>query len=393
MPLKHGKSEAAFEHNFKAEMDAGKPKAQSLAIAYDVKRRAKKKKMAKGGMANESAASEARPMPEERDKDAAMVARNSGKKALKDADWTDNPSVEQAQKPRQVPLSRPKLMGSDAFSVRYHDEIDQDLRRMSSEAPADPKEQPKKSYDEVGPDRRGPQVPDMADSHSTRRKPYAKGGEVEQSDYAARPNKYMDDLQDLPPSHDEGDEMAMSHNEMGPDRQGPHVPDMEEPHNEDQDKIYGYAYGGSIEHEMNDVPHEEAEEEHDDSIAAAIMARRKENTHSAASDSDIDREMMMAHGGEIMEDADEIHSHDSIYPSKSSQADLSRNADEDANEEDHLSFNAIRKENYDESDALAKMDQPMDSNEHGHNLPDEDSHDMVDKIRSKMNKKRQFPKV
>ena len=45
MPLKQGKSEKAFEHNLKAEMHAGKPQKQALAIAYNVKR----KNMAKGG--------------------------------------------------------------------------------------------------------------------------------------------------------------------------------------------------------------------------------------------------------------------------------------------------------------------------------------------------------
>lgn len=48
MPLEKGKSKQAFEHNIKAEMNAGKPMKQSLAIAYSMK---KKKKMAEGGMA------------------------------------------------------------------------------------------------------------------------------------------------------------------------------------------------------------------------------------------------------------------------------------------------------------------------------------------------------
>ena len=43
MPLKKSKSPKAFEANLKAELKAGKPKAQSLAIAYSVKREAEKK--------------------------------------------------------------------------------------------------------------------------------------------------------------------------------------------------------------------------------------------------------------------------------------------------------------------------------------------------------------
>jgi len=46
MPLEKGKSPNAFKHNIKAEMHAGKPLKQSLAIAYAMKR----KKMAMGGM-------------------------------------------------------------------------------------------------------------------------------------------------------------------------------------------------------------------------------------------------------------------------------------------------------------------------------------------------------
>lgn len=53
MPLEKGKSKSAFEHNIKAEMHAGKPMKQSLAIAYNIKRHAKKR-MAEGGEVNES---------------------------------------------------------------------------------------------------------------------------------------------------------------------------------------------------------------------------------------------------------------------------------------------------------------------------------------------------
>lgn len=49
MPLMQGKSKASFGHNVETEMHAGKPQKQSLAIAYAVKRKAQKKKMAEGG--------------------------------------------------------------------------------------------------------------------------------------------------------------------------------------------------------------------------------------------------------------------------------------------------------------------------------------------------------
>jgi len=48
MPLKHGKSEKAFKSNVKAEVKAGKPQRQALAIAYQVQRDAQSKRSPKG---------------------------------------------------------------------------------------------------------------------------------------------------------------------------------------------------------------------------------------------------------------------------------------------------------------------------------------------------------
>lgn len=42
MPLKKSKSPAAFKSNVRAEVAAGKPVKQAVAIAYATKRRAKK---------------------------------------------------------------------------------------------------------------------------------------------------------------------------------------------------------------------------------------------------------------------------------------------------------------------------------------------------------------
>ena len=44
MPLKKSKSKAAFKSNIKAEVAAGKPIKQAVAIAYSVKRRAGSKR-------------------------------------------------------------------------------------------------------------------------------------------------------------------------------------------------------------------------------------------------------------------------------------------------------------------------------------------------------------
>lgn len=44
MPLKHSTSKKAFSSNVRTEMKSGKSQAQSVAIAYSIKREAAKKK-------------------------------------------------------------------------------------------------------------------------------------------------------------------------------------------------------------------------------------------------------------------------------------------------------------------------------------------------------------
>jgi hypothetical protein len=55
MPLIKSKSEKAFKKNISAEVKAGKPVKQAVAIAYSIKRSAPaQKKMCCGGKANKS---------------------------------------------------------------------------------------------------------------------------------------------------------------------------------------------------------------------------------------------------------------------------------------------------------------------------------------------------
>ncbi len=49
MPLIPGKSKEAFSHNVAAEMRAGRPQKQAVAIAYATKRKASKKRKKKKG--------------------------------------------------------------------------------------------------------------------------------------------------------------------------------------------------------------------------------------------------------------------------------------------------------------------------------------------------------
>lgn len=393
MPLIQGKSKKAFNKNVGTEMKSGKPQDQALAIAYAIKRK-NRKKMAQGGQVNESAKTEHRPMPQEKDKDSKMVSQNSMKKApaMGDSMKQDDISYQAKKGMRTTAIKHPRMVASDVLSARLRDEED-DL--MSSASPGPYGQQPPKHDDEEGANRHGRDVPDMQEEHSTRRKPYAKGGQVEQSDYRAAPNKYEDDLQDLDPSEDEGSQMAHEDNEEGPNRQGPGIPDQEEDHserslqfkdsraNEDHEMDLNPAHDKHSADDSEDQPEHEEEMEHASSIAAAIMSKeRREKLNSGSPD--MDEAEMYAEGGEIA-------SHESIYSDDSDQADLSRNADEDANEEDQLSFNALRKENYSESEGLDELDSPMDSAQHGDEEESESentrSRNIADKIRMQMKKR------
>jgi hypothetical protein len=97
---------------------------------------------------------------------------------------------------------------------------------------------------------------------------------------------------------------------------------------------------------------------YDDDMVSRIMNKRK----------------MMAEGGSVDD----------------SEADVSRNANEDYNKEDQMSFDALRKENYSETPGLDMLDQPEDSNEHGDKLSDADAHDLVSTIRRKLKLSRKF---
>lgn len=81
MPLKHSKSKKAFGQNVSAEMRAGKPQNQALAIAYSVARKAKK--MYAGGETPD------RNLPLERD------VRNHNQKLHPHASYADGGMVDE----------------------------------------------------------------------------------------------------------------------------------------------------------------------------------------------------------------------------------------------------------------------------------------------------------
>lgn len=215
--------------------------------------------------------------------------------------YAEGGNVTQKNNGRTVmPIKRPSMVPSDAFSTRMRDE-EADLEMTDSPAPYD--EQPPKSDDEEGPDRQGPRVHPM--------KMMADGGPV------VDPQKAKE--------FSEGANKGGSLSSMWDGITHPK-----------------WAEGGEI-----GGPEEEIE--HAASIAAGIMAKRR----------------LMADGGEV---------------------DSSENADEEPNHADEDNFEALKKENYSESEGLGALDSPEDSNEHGDEI-EHDHHDMVSAIKAKLKRR------
>lgn len=272
-------------------MNEGKPKDQALAVAYSVRKRAKK--MAKGGPV--SAKTEARPMPEQKSADSVEVSQNSMKKPLVQADMTSHPEMKQARKGlRTTPIKHPRMAHSDVLQARLQDEEDH-LQAM------------------------------------------AKGGMINEE-------VSMKDSEEDMVQHPEG--LESDNDEMSPPEEEIMAKKMASGGSTDRPdtgwgKIIFKADGGEI------SPEDEVENDEESSIAAAIMARKK-----------------MAEGG-VVDNNEEESADPSPY--------------DDRNE-------AVMKENYDQD--MEDVSQPMDSNEHGHILSDEDEHDgsLVSKIMAKRRK-------
>lgn len=323
-------------------MAEGKPQAQSLAIAYSVKRKNKRKKMAQGGEV--TAKAESRPMPDTTANDAHSVSHNSAKKAPSQDQWTDQPTVRQAQKPSHTRLSQPKMVGSDAFSVRLRDMHEDEADMMGKLPP----------------------------------QPYAKGGHVSmemgegpEEDNLQHPAGLEEDNDMMAPAESEymagyfAEGGEVEYDEYGYPKKTPQATPTPKPKNEFHDTGKGIedtsgfqkkAFGGSVEDEMED--------EHHDSVAAAIMAKREREMPS----SDSDEDHMMAEGGEV---------------------DIDENAEEQPNMFYRRNQEAL-KENYDSD--MDSLTEPTDSNEMAdpREENEENEHDMIDRIRSKANVRRQF---
>lgn len=153
MPLIKSKSKKAISENIKEEMDSGKPQKQSIAIALSMQKRAKKKKMAKGGLIE--APSEKQPAIEdlyndfeqighphksmvehvmhERKKLAAGGVVDLDDNATEDANYYDELNMDAAGKENYSEASALEESSSPEGSNEHGDELsDEDMHDMVS---------------------------------------------------------------------------------------------------------------------------------------------------------------------------------------------------------------------------------------------------------------------
>lgn len=342
MPLINSGSKKAFQKNVKTEMKSDRPRAQDLAIAYNIKRK-NSKKMAAGGIVDESARSERRPMPNERDQDSKMVSHNSSNKPAKEDSWTSRPDMKQSTKGMQTThIKHPKMVPSSSFSTRLRDQED-DLQQ-SAKVNNGPQIQPPEDDNEMDANKQGHDLMDKSSPHSKNLNRYAKGGMINEE-------VSMNDAEEDEVQHPKG--LESDNDEKSPA--------------EDEYMAGHFAEGGEVD-DMNQ-PEDEAKMDHHNSIAAAIMAKKERQKRLASGSTDEDLAAMMADGGMV---------------------DIDENAEEQPNGYYERNEHAALKENYDSD--MDDMHQPEDSNEHADSREDEseNKHDMISSIRSKMKRQRQF---
>lgn len=326
MPLIKKRSKAAFEHNVKAEIGAGKPQKQALAIAFSVKRKAPKK-MAKGGKVDHEAG----------------VHREHGT-GIKD-----------------IPKNRSSLGATNQMAKEYpqhkiaRKEQAKEIHHQIMEEAA--KIQPKlKGLAEGGRVQARPvSHSKMAESKAFSTKcdcpdcktKYADGGGVDRTDRqkgkemsegAMQGGSLSDAWHGLThPKWAEGGEVTEREEEL--EQEDPPMP--EHSYHDDEEAL-----------------------DHAASIVEAVMAKRKR----------------LASGG-ILEHKDGRVEHEGDEMLKEGEADLDDNAREIPNMYYHQNEDEALEENYDHD--LMEKDQPKDSNERDREI-EGDLHDMVSRIRAKI---------
>ncbi len=337
MPLIKSGSKKAFQKNVKAEMEAhpgADHRAQNLAIAYSIKRK-NRKKMADGGKVQSDMSGGQKRGPEGYPKYQEQAQNEKG---------VHTPVSGVTQFPGGKGTSEAGDMAKERYAGKPMKELVEHSKNLH-----------KKKLHEM----RSMKKPNL----------YAEGGDVED----------QDEIEQNDHAHED---MVNAKHEIRP------MPDESDHESDDYDKAM---------ERRNSSRHSIADQDWSD----RGRGQASEESHYEMKKPKIaDGDPMQEH---LYEEEDDLIDHDAPgteivdaimrkrqkYAS-GGEVDLSRNADEDPNMEDQLSYEALKKENYSESEGLAQLNQPEDSNEHGHDMRDEDSFDMIEKMRRKIKSKRGF---
>lgn len=387
MPLMRSPSKKAFSKNVETEMDAGKPQGQSLAIAYDIKRKNSKKKFAKGGVAAEYGADpekDANPgtpakkpddtrypdnatMSEDWSKGSPSARKPDDKRRPKSAfmdtnDWSDGekPSRKPFADGGTVLTSKPNVPRPSQASTESEDLNAKALRQGSTPA----------------------QMAEYHEQEGARYRMMAQGGVAtvdgmaEEDGYMGTPPRKADDYRFPADEYMSTDKWSKGE---APARK---PDDMRLPKSE-YDNGARFAKGGKAENEMEIEPMTDEEMENETSKKPL-----KVDAYDPSQDPGADaiEPEPFADGGEAEGHYESVA--EAIMAKKRKKyadggmVNLDQNAQEEFNNEDQMSFNALRKENYSENAGLKQMGSPEDSNQKGRSLPDEDRHDKANEFRS-----------
>lgn len=153
MPLLKSRSKKALEQNIETEMKSGKSKDQSLAVAFNVQRKAKSKKMAEGGKVE-------------------RIDKEKAKGMVKGA-MSGGPTVMEGLKNIKKGLGFAEG-GFISKSGQQNLEDQEDNQELSFAPNNGPQQQPPNKYNELRPNRQGPSAPAL--------KMLAEGGEISPED-------------------------------------------------------------------------------------------------------------------------------------------------------------------------------------------------------------------
>lgn len=412
MPLIKSPSKKAVGKNIEIEMKHGKPQKQSIAIALSVQRQAKKKKahetskkreanigekdslFAYGG--NVSLAESKKPMPKTNEISHSMKAESDNRPHIKPGarDMYMRPSKDEI-------MSGHFAHGGDVMCAHGGP-----MHCMEGcYADGGPVPMPSPSPEPIDPD--SEEGKGLKSIRNALGNPMSRGGYVDES----RPM----------PSEEDNDSMEISRNrrakarfndtvdehtsvEYDNDLEGHDVSDMDEHQvNPHDGKAYHSAIGrdrnGPARQTMDDYERNpvDGKDYHQNMEMDDKADRSKGKVHGRLMHS---KGMQMAghyaEGGEIMGKpkslAEEVmarRKNNKMLEEGDEQGtiDLERHNEEYPNRYDEEDMDAARRNQYDDSQL---SEQPEDSNEHGHELPDEDEHymDMVEAVRRRIKAKR-----